>query len=67
MRGSNYILSRNLTQNINKIWGSHNIELLRITEVFEDLMIGKVCFLLNIFPEIIPEEYRIIVDEFNNK
>ena len=66
LRGSNYILSRNLTRNINKIWGSHNLELLRKTEVFEDLMIGKVCFLLNIYPEIIPEEYRIVIDEFNN-
>ena len=66
LRGSNYILSRNLTCKINKIWGSHNIELLQKTEVFEDLMIGKICFLLNIFPEIIPTEYRIVIDEFNN-
>ena len=67
LRGSNYTLNRQLVNDINTIWNSNNIDLLRNKEVFEDLMIGKVCFMLNYTPEIIPKNIRYIIDEFDNK
>ena len=50
-------------QKINGIWNSKNIDLLRTTEVFEDLMIGKVAFLLGVPPVLIPKDIIYVVDE----
>lgn len=61
--GGNYILSRQFIQKINGIWNSKNIDLLRTTEVFEDLMIGKVAFLLGVPPVLIPKDIIYVVDE----
>lgn len=54
-----YALSKTLINKINKIWHSSNLELLRITEIFEDLMIAKVCYLLGVPPALIPEQLAI--------
>jgi hypothetical protein len=67
LRGSNYCIARSLTNLINKIWHSNNLYLLLKTEVGEDVAIGKVCFLLNRFPSLIPKEDRFVIDEFNNE
>jgi hypothetical protein len=67
LRGSHYCLARHLIKDINKIWNSQNIELLGRTEVGEDVMMGKICFMLNHRPSIIPLQFLFVVDEFNNK
>lgn len=64
-RGSNYVLRRDLVLKINLIWHSGNTRLLRATEVFEDLAVGKVCFFLNVKPKLIPYLDRIVKDEFD--
>jgi hypothetical protein len=50
---------------INQIWHSGNLDLLGKTEVFEDLAVAKVCFLLNVKPRIIPLHLRVVFDEFD--
>jgi hypothetical protein len=65
LRGSNYVLARGLVTKINQIWHSGNLDLLGKTEVFEDLAVGKVCFLLNVKPRIIPLHLRVVFDEFD--
>ncbi len=64
LRGSNYTLSRPLIKKINKIWHYDNLDLLGITEVFEDLAIGKVCFFLNVKLAVFPKDFKPVKDEF---
>ena len=63
VNGPNYILSRPLINKINKIWNHTNIDLLRTTEIFEDLMIGKVCFLLGYPPSLFSKKIIFVIDE----
>ena len=48
--GMIYILSRKAMININNVYNSSNIELLRKTEIYEDVMIAKVLLLSHISP-----------------
>ena len=67
LRGSNYVLRRDLCKNINKKWNSSSLDLLLTTEVAEDVTIGKVCSLLNVTPSKLPDSAIFVIDEFNNE
>jgi hypothetical protein len=65
LRGSNYVLAKTLVKKINQIWNYNNLTLLRKTEPYEDLMIGKVCFFLGVSPKMYPRHIKIVLDEFD--
>jgi len=67
LRGSNYVLRRDLIKKINKIWNSSSLDVLLRTEVAEDVTIGKACLFLNTPPSKLPSSSIFVVDEFNNE
>jgi len=61
--GCGYILKRDIIHKINKIYHSNNLDILRNQEVYEDVMIGKLCYKFNCLPKKIPKDYCINIGD----